>query len=430
MIIRPAKSIKGEITLPGDKSISHRAAIIAALAEGESRIENYSTGADCTSTLKCLQQLGVGISQEGSTLTINGVGRTGFLQPKNPLDCGNSGTTMRLLAGVLAGQGFESILTGDESLLKRPMKRIIEPLNQMGASVESQNGFPPLAVQPVESLKAIDHKTMVASAQVKSCVLLAGLFASGETTIRETIGTRDHTEIMLRGFGAEVRTGEINSDSFVTVSGGAALSGQAIVIPGDISSAAFFLAAAASLDRSNLTIKRLGCNPTRTAIFDVLSSCGVHVAKTTEEESLGEPSVTVTIDSSIHRKDKLIINGQQTAELIDELPILAVLGSQLGHGIEVRDAGELRVKETDRIKAVVENLRRMKADVEEFEDGFFVHRSDLKGAEVDPFDDHRIAMAFAIAGLLADGETTIKDPECVDISFPGFFEMLESVVKR
>jgi 3-phosphoshikimate 1-carboxyvinyltransferase len=430
VLIRPAKSLEGELSLPGDKSISHRAAIISALAEGESRIENYSTGEDCQSTLRCLRQLGVQISQEGATVTIQGVGKTGLKRPTAPLDCGNSGTTMRLMSGVLAGQNFESILTGDHSLCRRPMKRVIEPLKKMGASIESNDGLPPLTIEPTSSFHGIDYKIPVSSAQVKSCVLLAGLLAAGETTVRETVATRDHSERMLRGFGVDVQSGDFSGERWVTVSRDSALFGRDIFVPGDVSAAAFFLVAAACLNGSQLMIKRLGGNPTRTAIIDVMSSCGLELEKTNEGQSLGEPFADLVVRKRANSDTKLLISGGQTAELIDELPVLAVLGSQLKHGIEVRDARELRVKETDRIAAVVENLRRMNASVEEFDDGFRVERSQLHAAEIDSFGDHRIAMAFAVAGLLADGETNINNAACADISFPGFFETLESVVKR
>jgi 3-phosphoshikimate 1-carboxyvinyltransferase len=430
VIIQPAKSIQGHVCMPGDKSISHRAAIIAALAAGESHIENYSTGEDCDSTLRCLRQLDVKIRNYGTTVIVEGVGKTGFQDPKQPLDCGNSGTTMRLLAGVLTGQRFETVLIGDESLMKRPMNRIIEPLEKMGAHIDSNNGYPPISGRPVDGLRGIEYKTPVPSAQIKSCILLAGLFAAGETTVIEEVATRDHTERMLRGFGVDVQIGERTNGKFVTVTRDSPLYGQDVDVPGDISASAFFLVAAACLNGSDLRIVHLGCNPTRTAILDILVSCGVALDLGNEGRSLDEPFADVSIRNHANRDAKLLICGKQTAELIDELPILAVLGTQLHHGIEVSDARELRVKETDRVSAIVENLRRMKADVEEFEDGFRVRRSRLKGAEIDPFGDHRIAMAFAVAGLLADGETTIKDPECVDISFPGFFEILESVVKR
>jgi 3-phosphoshikimate 1-carboxyvinyltransferase len=431
VIIRPAKSIQGDIGLPGDKSISHRAAILSALADGETRIENFSTGEDCASTLRCLGQIGVGTKHKGTSVTIRGVGKTGFRAPSAPLDCGNSGTTMRLLAGVLAGQDFESVLTGDESLRCRPMKRIIEPLKLMGAKIEAEKGLPPLRISP-SRLKGIDYKVPVASAQVKSCVLLAGTLAEGETTVREAIKTRDHTERMLRAFGVDIREKEGAAGRELTMPPGSTISAQDIQIPGDISAAAFFLVAAACLPDSNTVLENLGVNPTRTAILDLLMSLGVKIERSKERESLGEPLATVEVSraNTSDSIDSISISGRQTADLIDEIPILAVYGTQLDAGLEVRDARELRIKETDRITAIVTNLRKMKADVEEFDDGFRVKRSALRGARLDSFGDHRIAMAFSIAGLLADGETYIGNAGCVDISFPGFFEALESVVKR
>jgi 3-phosphoshikimate 1-carboxyvinyltransferase len=421
--------LEGELSLPGDKSISHRAAIISALAEGESEIKNYSTGEDCQSTLRCLQQLGVQIAREGTTITIQGVGKTGFKPSKEPLDCGNSGTTMRLMAGVLAGQDFESVLTGDESLCKRPMNRVIEPLRQMGAEVESSGGKPPLRMKGGGKLRAIDYATPVASAQVKSCVLLAGLFADGKTTVREQVHTRDHTERMLRLFGADVQAAETDGQHICELQSDQRLTGRKIVIPGDISSSAFFLVAAACLPGSDLLIRDVGINETRTAILSVLQNAGVEPQIDNLRERSGEPFADIRVKGHKKSHEPISITGVQTAELIDEIPILTILGTQVG-GLEVRDARELRVKETDRIAAVVENLRRMNASIEEFEDGFRVEPSQLHAAEIDSFGDHRMAMAFAVAGLLAEGETKIKDPDCADISFPGFFETLESVVKR
>jgi 3-phosphoshikimate 1-carboxyvinyltransferase len=431
VIIRPAKSIEGEIALPGDKSISHRAAIIAALADGETRIENFSTGEDCSSTLRCLRQLGVKIEQEGSTVTIRGAGETGLRKPSEPLDCGNSGTTMRLLAGVLAGQDFESVLTGDESLQQRPMKRVIDPLELMGARIESSGGRPPLKIQPAK-MRGIDYKVPIASAQVKSCVLLAGLFAEGDTVVHEMTATRDHTERMLRAFDADIQVADSAGDRTMRISSPSALTARDIYVPGDISAAAFFLVAAACLSGSDLVIEHLGVNPTRTAILDFLKALGIRIERSNDRESLGEPVASVWVKSTAKGNNacSVTISGRQTAELIDEIPVLAVLGTQIEGGIEVRDARELRVKETDRIATVVANLRKMSAEVQEFDDGFRVGKSELHGAETDSYGDHRIAMAFSVAGLLAEGETTINNAECVDISFPGFFETLETVVKR
>ena len=301
----------------------------------------------------------------------------------------------------------------------------------MGADVSANAGRPPITIKPVEKLEGIEYAVPVASAQVKSCVLLAGLYARGETAVMENVATRDHTERMLRGFGIDVRSGETGASKFVSVSPNSALFAGGITIPGDISAAAFSMVAAACFPDSQVTLIGLGLNPTRSSILDLLIQCGAEIDLTDQSTSAGEPLATVTVRGmrSVDG-DPSPISGVRTAEMIDELPIIAILGTQLENGLTVRDAKELRFKETDRIAAVVENLRRMDANVEEFEDGFLVRRSELKGAEIEPFGDHRIAMAFAVAGLLAVGETTIKDNECVDISFPGFFETLESVVKR
>lgn len=430
MLIKPANSIHGRIGLPGDKSISHRAAMIAAIAEGDSMVENFSDGEDCAFTLRCLRQLGVSIDQSGAAVLVHGVGKKGFRKPSGPLDCGNSGTTMRLLAGLLAGQNFDSILTGDESLQKRPMKRIIEPLRKMGANIASENGRAPLAIRAVDGLQAVDHESPVASAQVKSCILLAGILADGQTVVRESVTTRDHTERMLRGFGADIRYAELKNENAITISGASSLTAQNVRVPADISAAAFFLIGAACLPGSDLFISDMGINPTRHSILELLQRCGVRIEITDNRRSLDEPYANVLVKGGNLPTGPILIDGASVAEMIDEIPILAILGTQIESGLEVRNAKELRVKETDRIAAVVENLCRMKCGVEEFDDGFRVDRSQLFGAEIDSFGDHRIAMAFAIAGLLAKGETTIINAACADISFPRFFETLESVVKR
>ena len=428
MLVRPAKIVRGQITLPGDKSISHRAAIFAAMAEGESRILNFATSVDCAATLDCLRQLGVEVRQEGSTVWVQGVGRSGFHAPQSALDCGNSGTTMRLMAGVLAGQRFDSVLTGDESLQSRPMRRIMEPLTAMGASIESSNGLAPLLIHG-RPLGSIEYELPVASAQIKSCVLLAALNARGETAVIEPVPTRDHTERMLRWFGIDVRKTSLPAGKKIAVDGSLQMAAADITVPSDISSAAFFLVLGISLKNSDLQIRNVGLNPTRTAVIATLRDLGAVIKTENEREQNNEPVGDIHIRGGIASAGETIVKGNVIANLVDELPILAVLGTQLTNGLEVRDAGELRVKETDRIAAVVENLRRMQADVEEFDDGFRVRRSDLKGARVDSFGDHRIAMAFAVAGSLAtEGETEIVGAESVDVSFPGFFEVLEDVV--
>ncbi len=431
MHIRPARYLKGSILLPGDKSISHRSAIIASMAEGETRIDNFATSVDCAATLECLRRLGVEIRREGTTVWVNGVGRSGFTAPDKPLDCGNSGTTMRLLAGVLAGQSFDSVLTGDDSLRQRPMKRVIEPLGLMGSGLESYGGKAPLTIHGLNPLRGIEYDLPVASAQIKSCVLLAGLNSDGDTAVIEAIPTRDHTERMLRWFGVDVRETESGESKRISVTGDAALKSADVIVPSDISSAAFFMVAALCLKGSELSMRHVGLNPTRAGLLETLQDLGAGIQTTNEREVNNEPVGDILVTGELASATDPILRGSVIANLIDELPILAILGTQLESGIEVRDAAELRVKETDRITAIVENLRRMKADVEEFDDGFRVSKSRLEGARVDSFGDHRIAMAFAIAGLLAsEGDTEIDGAECADVSFPHFFETLKDVVVR
>jgi 3-phosphoshikimate 1-carboxyvinyltransferase len=428
MKIQPATNLRGTINLPGDKSISHRAALFSAMANGETRIENFATSADCASTLSCLEQLGVEIRRENSTVFVKGVGKKGFQRPENPLDCGNSGTTMRLLSGILAGQNFDSILVGDESLSLRPMKRVIEPLSQMNASIESTENHAPLKIFGKNPLKAISFEPKVASAQVKSCVILAGLNSDGKTSVLEKMTTRDHTERMLRWFGVDV---EISGD-LITVSGDAELTARDLLVPSDVSSAAFFLVAAACLKGSEILLPNIGLNPSRYAVVEVLSSFGAEIEVLNEKEIGNEPIGDLLVRGNGNLQSKLssnILRGEIIANLIDEIPILAVFGTQIEGGLEIREASELRVKESDRIKSVVENLQKMGAEIEEFEDGFRVGKSNLKGASVDSFGDHRIAMAFAVAALFAEGETEITNAECAAVSFPAFFETLNLVAK-
>jgi len=439
MKIQRAAKISGRVVMPGDKSISHRAALIGAAAEGRTDISNFATSADCASTLSCLRSLGVKIDRKGRGVSILGRGKEGFLQPDVPLDCGNSGTTARLLAGLLAGHPVEAVLEGDRSLSSRPMDRITRPLELMGAEVRTDSGTLPMTVRGSSRLAAIEYRLPVSSAQVKSCVLLAGLRAQGKTTVLEPPSdfpgaqSRDHTERMLDYLGArvdvtDVQTGD-GSVHRISVEGFPRLEGAPIEVPGDISSAAFFLVAAACLEGSALRIEGVGLNPTRSAFIGVLRGLGARIEIEDPEMRAGEPVGNVVVSGGLDpAPDHGIISGSMVANLIDELPVLAVLGTQLQGGIEVRDASELRKKESDRIAAVVRNLRSMGADVTEFPDGFRVGRSKLTGAAVRSFGDHRIAMAFAIAGLFAKGETEIEDPNCVGVSFPGFFEVLDGVV--
>jgi 3-phosphoshikimate 1-carboxyvinyltransferase len=432
MKIRPATAVRGDIALPGDKSISHRAAMISAIASGPSRISNFAGSADCESTLACLETLGVDIQRNGSEITIQGKGKYGFIAPSVPLDCGNSGTTMRLLAGFLAGQPFASTMIGDESLSSRPMGRVIEPLGSMGCRIDSSNGTAPLRILGSRPLSAIEYGMPVSSAQIKSCVLLAGLFADGITEVTERTTTRDHTERMLRRFGARITETVSESGKTIAIDGSSELNAAEIRVPGDISGAAFFAAAAAGLPGSHVTIKNVGINPTRTAFLNVLEPFGVNFSVSDTDDRSGEPVGTLNVygDAFESVDAPILIDGADIPNLIDEIPILAVLGTRLPGGLEVRDAAELRVKESDRIAAVTENLKRMGAHVEEFDDGFRIYHSELKGAEIESFGDHRIAMAFAVAGLFASGETNILRPECVAISFPDFFEQLEKTVSR
>ncbi len=422
-LICPAPGIAGEVTLPGDKSISHRYAMLSAVASGRSVLENYATGEDCASTLACLRSLGVRWEREGDRVTIEGRGPDGLQPPSAPLDAGNSGTTMRMLSGILAGQPFASVLQGDASLSKRPMSRIIAPLRQMGARIDGRDGqFPPLSIRG-GGLRAVRYELPVASAQVKSCVLLAGLFAPGETVVVEPVETRDHTEIALRRLGAALSA----EGGTIAVRGPASLSGQGTRIPSDISSAVFFLAAALLLPGSDLRIRGVGLNPTRAAVLQVLRRMGARIEVRPEGQGAGELEGTLRVRGGLPLEGGEIA-GATTAAVIDEIPMLAVLGATSKRGLRIRDGRELRVKETDRIEAVVTNLRRMGADVSEFPDGMAIRGGcRLRGAQLDSFGDHRVAMAFAVAALAADSSSQLRGAGAAAVSFPEFFSTLESV---
>jgi 3-phosphoshikimate 1-carboxyvinyltransferase len=425
VIVRPARNVQGSISLPGDKSISHRYAMLAALADGPSRLENYSTGADCASTLGCLRSLGVKWERSGvgNVIAVQGTGLS-LSAPSEPLDCGNSGSTIRMLSGILAGQKFTSEMSGDESLSRRPMQRVIAPLTAMGAHIESQNGRPPLHITGA-ALKAIDYKMPVASAQVKTSLLFAGLLADGETIIHEPLQTRDHGEVALRAFGGQVE----QKGNEVRIRGGQHLKGIEAVVPGDLSSAAFFLCAAALFPGSQFTITNLLMNPTRARLLDILVQIGLRISVTQLEEIHGELVGTLQVEGG--RLKGATITGADTAAVIDEIPVLAAIGPYTEQGIEVRDAKELRVKESDRIAALATNLRSMGAQVEETEHGLKIPGGQsLHGAELESFGDHRIAMAFSIAALRAEGETLIRGSECAAISYPAFFSTLEGLVER
>jgi 3-phosphoshikimate 1-carboxyvinyltransferase len=427
--IQPAKHLTGGLDLPGDKSVSHRYAMLAALAEGTSELHHFSAAADCHSTLACMSALGAEVKSVKDTVRVTGRGPRGLKGSWRALDAGNSGTTMRLLAGILAGQEFSSKLTGDGSLEKRPMKRVIGPLREMGADIRARDdNFAPLEIRGAK-LKAIDFRMPMASAQVKSAVLLAGLFADGVTTVTEPAGTRDHTELALEEFGAHIekdgRTIRIHG------LGGGRLTAKSLDVPGDLSSAVFFIAAASLFPDSNVLIHNVGLNPTRTAILDLFAAMGASIHILGLKSAHGEVVGDLAVKGASLKGG--VIAGHQIPLLIDELPMLAALGPYTEEGIEIRDAAELRVKESDRIAALAENLRRMKAIVEERPDGLKVsgrRSGKLRGAEIDPRGDHRIAMAFAVAGLAAEGNTVIRDAHCAAVSFPTFFEELNRLAER
>jgi 3-phosphoshikimate 1-carboxyvinyltransferase len=433
--ISPGGTINGVVELPGDKSISHRYAIISALAEGRSEISNYASSADSHSTLECLRRLGIEIETKKHVVHINGKGLNGLQEPRKSLDAENSGTTIRMLAGVLAGQPFRSVITGDESLRRRPMRRVIEPLRQMGAEIHGDvRGCAPLEIRG-GNLHAIDYTPPTPSAQVKSAILFAGLYADGVTTVRESIATRDHTELALREFGAKIE----KSRGAVSIHPRPKLTARKLVVPGDLSGGVFLMAAALILPESSLMLHNVGLNPTRGRVLDFLISLGakIHVPNLTSRD--GELVGDVSVNYAPLAGGE--ISGTQVAEMIDELPMLAALGPFTEKGIEIHDAQELRVKESDRIATLAAGLRAMGARVEEFPDGLRVAGREglegrsagapegaanrLHGATVDPHGDHRIAMALATAALGAEGKTTIRDAECVGVSFPEFFDTLE-----
>jgi 3-phosphoshikimate 1-carboxyvinyltransferase len=425
-VVRPVRNVRGSVSLPGDKSISHRYAMLAALAEGPSRLENYSTGADCASTLGCLHSLGVKWERKDAADNVIEVQGSGLslTAPSQALDCGNSGSTIRMLSGIVAGQNFSSEMAGDESLSRRPMERVITPLTAMGARIASQNGRPPLRVTGAH-LKGIDYPMPVASAQVKTCLLFAGLLAEGVTRIEEPLRTRDHGEVALRAFGAHLD----RKGNEVRIRGGQRLRGMEARVPGDLSSAAFFLCAAALFPGSQLTVTSLLMNPTRARLLDILMQMGLRISVTQLEEVHGELVGTLQVQGG--RLKGATIAGADTAALIDEIPVLAAIAPYTEQGIEVRDAQELRVKESDRIAALATNLRGMGAVVEELEDGLKIPGGQaLHGAELESFGDHRIAMAFSIAALRAQGDTVIRGSECAAISYPAFFSTLEALVER
>jgi 3-phosphoshikimate 1-carboxyvinyltransferase len=423
--VTPGGALSGALKLPGDKSISHRYAILAALAEGASEISNYASAADCHSTLECFRQMGIEIEEKEARVRIGGKGLHGLSKPRRTLDAENSGSTMRMLAGVLAGQPFRSTLTGDESLRRRPMRRVIEPLRQMGAEIKGREGdHAPLEIQG-GNLHGIDYTPPTPSAQVKSAILLAGLFADSPSAVRESVCTRDHTELALREFGATIDSIDGTRGS-VRIQPRPKLTARKLHVPGDLSTAVFLIGAALILPESSLMLRNVGLNPTRARVLDFFISIGapVHVASIQSRD--GELAGDVSVRHAPIKGGKIV--GTHVAEMIDELPMLAALGPFTEEGIEIHDAAELRVKESDRIAALAEGLRQMGARVEEFPDGLRVEgrgAGKLHGAEVDPHGDHRIAMALSVAALGAEGDTTIRDAECVGVSFPEFFTTLD-----
>jgi 3-phosphoshikimate 1-carboxyvinyltransferase len=421
-VIEPAARISGTVRLPGDKSISHRYAMLTSIAEGPSIIRNFSTGADCHSTLGCMRAMGVPVQVEGTTVRVEGAGLDGLRKPAGALDAGNSGSTIRMLSGILAAQPFSTEISGDESLARRPMKRILEPLSRMGARIEArEDNFPPLRITG-GPLRGIDYTLPVASAQVKSAILLAGLYAEGETIVREPVQTRDHTELALRELGADISV----QSRTVRLSPGPRLRGRDLVVPSDLSSAAFFLVAALVTPASEVVIEGVGLNPTRSALLDLLAGMGAPIRILEVREQAGELVGNLLVRHGPVRGG--VIRGGLTAAVIDEIPVLAVLGAVSEEGLLVQDARELRVKETDRIATVSENLRRMGVPVQVSEDGLEVPGGQrLRAAELDSFGDHRIAMAFAVAALAAGGPCTIRGAEAASVSFPEFWDTLEGL---
>ncbi len=421
--------LKGKVTVPGDKSVSHRCAMVGALSSGGTEVHNFLKGADCLATIRCFQTLGIQIEETGSTVTIHGKGLHGLSAPSHILDAGNSGTTTRLLSGILAGQPFESKLSGDASLNSRPMKRIIDPLTQMGASISSilRNGCAPLYITP-SRLHGIHYTSPVASAQVKSCILLAGLYADGETSVTEPSLSRNHTELMLREFGADIRTVHSLDSTAATASirPGRELYGQKITVPGDISSAAYFIAAGLIVPDSEILIENVGINPTRAGMLRVCEDMGGDITLLNERTEGGEKMADILVRTS--RLHGTVIEGDIIPTLIDEIPVIAVMAAVAEGTTVIKDASELKVKETDRIETVTDNLKAMGCRVTPAPDGMTITGGKLHGATIHTLLDHRIAMAFSIAALAAKGNTNILDSRCVEVSYPAFYDTFEKLL--
>lgn len=423
------QGLKGTVSVPGDKSISHRCIMFGSIANGTTEIHNFLKGADCLATIRCFQSMGINIEETDHTITVHGKGLHGLSAPLNILDVGNSGTTTRLLSGILAGQKFESKLSGDESLNSRPMKRIIEPLTMMGANISSilRNGCAPLYIAP-GNLHGIHYDSPVSSAQVKSCILLAGLYAEGEASVTEPSLSRNHTELMLKEFGADIRTLHSLSGTEATayIKPYPKLYGQKIVVPGDISSAAYFIAAGLIVPDSEILIEHVGINPTRSGILKVCEDMGGDITLLNERCEAGEKIADILVrTSSLHG---ITIEGDIIPTLIDEIPIIAVMAAVADGTTVIKDAAELKVKETDRIETVTDNLKAMGCNVTPTEDGMIITGGTLHGASIHTLLDHRIAMAFSIAALVADGTTKILDSKCVDVSYPTFYDTFEQLL--
>ncbi len=425
MNITKANSLKGEITVPGDKSISHRGVMFGAISEGITELTGFLNGADCRSTIGCFRALGIDIEQSNDKVIIHGKGLHGLSAPNTMLDVGNSGTTTRLISGILAGQSFKSKLNGDESIQKRPMGRIITPLTSMGAHITSikNNGCAPLEIGGT-ALHSIHYDSPVASAQVKSCILLAGLYASGITSVTEPVLSRNHTELMLSGFGADIKTDGLTA----SIVGNPKLTGQKISVPSDISSAAYFIAAGLICENADLLIKNVNTNPTRAGIIKVAQAMGGNIELLNERTVSGEPVADIHVSTSQLKGCE--ISGEIIPALIDELPIIAVMAAVATGTTVIKDAAELKVKESDRIATVTENLKAMGCDITPTDDGMIIEGGKLHGAHIKTYKDHRIAMSFAIAGLVADGNTTFDDEKCCVVSYPNFFETIGSIVNR
>ncbi|SFH99836.1 3-phosphoshikimate 1-carboxyvinyltransferase [Pseudobutyrivibrio sp. OR37] len=425
MAITKVKSLKGEITVPGDKSISHRGVMFGAISEGITELTGFLDGADCRSTISCFRAMGIDISQENDHVIIHGKGLHGLNAPTNMLDVGNSGTTTRLISGILSGQPFVSALNGDASIQKRPMGRIITPLSEMGAYIRSlkDNGCAPLEMGG-KPLKAIHYNSPVASAQVKSCVLLAGLYADGVTSVSEPVISRNHSELMLSGFGAKIKTEGLTA----SIEGFPKLVGQKIDVPGDISSAAYFIVAGLICPNADLLIKNVNTNPTRAGIIKVAQAMGGNIELLNERIIGGEPVADIHVTTS--KLNGCEISGEIIPTLIDEIPVIAVMAACADGTTIIKDAAELKVKESDRIATVTENLKAMGCDITPTDDGMIINGGKLHSTIVNTYMDHRIAMAFAIAGLVADGETTFDNEGCCCISYPNFFNVLQQIVNK